>query len=357
MTVTGETTAIDNDPFDALTDEQFCRSMLPHVSRTFALTIRLLPPQLGYTVTIAYLLCRIADTIEDTGSIDAPSRVALLMRFRETLMHPHDEAAYLHSAFPAANFSDHRLVRNAAKVLREFRKLPGEERNAILPSVVEMCDGMGDFIALMAGRSPTGQMLETFEELERYCYFVAGTVGHLLTRLFTVHISARNLRGDKSERMWNLSTRFALGLQLTNIVQDVAADAERGVVYVPRELTVAAPPDVIESRHSGVALNALIERALSCLHDAIDYCACVPRNHYRIRLFCLLAPYLAVRTLGTVRKQVMTGHAGIKPRITRSAVYRTLAMTLLVAPSNTLLRAYFGLLAANAAPAGETKTA
>jgi farnesyl-diphosphate farnesyltransferase len=327
--------------------------MLPLVSRTFALTIRLLPPSLGYTVTLAYLLCRIADTIEDASTITASDRVRLLARFRSSLGVGSPDPEYLRSAFSQPVAPDHLLVHHADRVLREFWKLPAAERDAISPSVEEMCDGMAQFVDLLSSRSDKKQMLETVAELEHYCYFVAGTVGHLLTKLFTVYIDVRALPRERAEKMWNLSTRFALGLQLTNIVQDVAADADRGVVYVPRELGTPAEGVATvaggQPRVSVTAMNTLIERALSCLRDAIDYCVCVPRHHYRIRLFCLLAPYLAVRTLRSVRAQISSGYSQTKPKISRTAVYRTVVMTFLVAPSNTLLRAYFSQLSSGVA--------
>src|SRR5881398_1547374 len=57
---------------------QFCEDMLPAVSRTFALSIRILPGDLGAAVRDAYLLCRIADTIEDAPGIDAAEKASML---------------------------------------------------------------------------------------------------------------------------------------------------------------------------------------------------------------------------------------------------------------------------------------
>ncbi len=335
---------------DAIIDQDFCRAMLPQVSRTFALTIRLLPPGLGYTVTVAYLLCRVADTIEDAATMEVASRVMLLATLRDSLSGEKFDVTALSAAFAGAQLPDQILARDSDRVLREYWKLPPEEREAIRPSVQEMCDGMATFVTLLASRSGQRQMLESVAELERYCYFVAGTVGHLLTRLFTLHMGESKLPASRVEQMWALSTRFALGLQLTNIVQDVAADAERGVVFVPRELLAHDGGTGDPHRVTHYAINALTKRALACLSDAIDYCACLPRTQYRIRLFCLLAPYLAVQTLGAVQTHLLSGNAHAKAKISRGAVYRTVTTTVLVAPSNTLLRAYFSLLSRDLRP-------
>ncbi|MEO7713360.1 MAG: squalene/phytoene synthase family protein, partial [Gemmatimonadaceae bacterium] len=64
---------------DRLADaERFGRDILPEVSRTFALSIRVLPGALGRSVLAAYLLCRIADTLEDEPRMPADAKAALL---------------------------------------------------------------------------------------------------------------------------------------------------------------------------------------------------------------------------------------------------------------------------------------
>ena len=65
-----------------ISDELYQDRILPHVSRTFALTIPQLPPALRTAVTSAYLLCRIADTIEDEPALSAAETMAFLQGFR-----------------------------------------------------------------------------------------------------------------------------------------------------------------------------------------------------------------------------------------------------------------------------------
>src|SRR3984957_10584340 len=68
-----------------LSDEVYQDWILPHVSRTFALTIPQLPVGLRTAVTSAYLLCRIADTIEDEPALSPPETLAFLQRFSAVL--------------------------------------------------------------------------------------------------------------------------------------------------------------------------------------------------------------------------------------------------------------------------------
>src|SRR5438270_5262330 len=64
----------------AISDAQYQDQVLPHVSRTFALTIPQLPEALRVPVTNAYLLCRIADTIEDEPALSPAETLSFMER-------------------------------------------------------------------------------------------------------------------------------------------------------------------------------------------------------------------------------------------------------------------------------------
>ncbi len=178
-------------------DRAFCEDMLPKVSRTFALCIRLLPPKVEYPVLVSYLLCRIADTIEDTVDVSGAEKGGLLAHFGSCLEENGPNAGPVGSRFERALTDEERLAHQADAVLREFRQLPSAQRASFRPWVQEMFSGMADCAVKQEGRSiPSGSVtsaprggstihaLATVDDLERYCYYVAGTVGHLLTGLF-----------------------------------------------------------------------------------------------------------------------------------------------------------------------------
>lgn len=308
-------------------DRAFCRGILSAVSRTFALTIRLLPPGLEYPVTVAYLLCRVADTIEDTTILPPPEKRRLLAHFRECLDEHGPDAEPLQAAFGGgAHASDEeRLASRADAVLREFRRLPDAQRAAVRPWVQEMCAGMAQFVGVTT--------LGSLDDLDRYCYFVAGTVGHMLTELFRLHDG--RMSGERYRDLEGLATSFGLGLQLTNIIKDVADDRRRGLSFIPRELYAAGASEAQE------VLQQLVRKAERHLRDALDYCTRLPRRQYRVRLFCLTSLYFAARTLRLAERQPRLLGSDGKLKISRGAVYRTLAMTCLLAPHNGLVRAYF----------------
>jgi phytoene synthase len=65
---------------------------------------------------------------------------------------------------------------------------------------------------------------ETFEDLSRYCYCVAGTVG-----LCCVHVF-----GFQDRKVLDLAPKLGIAFQLTNILRDVAEDFTMGRVYIPQ---------------------------------------------------------------------------------------------------------------------------
>jgi farnesyl-diphosphate farnesyltransferase len=337
-------------PPDGSGDRAFCAAMLPRVSRTFAACIRLLPPPLDHQVLIAYLLCRIADTIEDTADLAVEDKERLLDAFARSLDGV-GEPAGLREAFAAARTDDELLAREAIATLRQFHAMPEPQRQAVAPWVREMSAGMAEFARIHSQARP-GRLvaLSSIAELDRYCYYVAGTVGHLLTELFRLHHPRVTRR--HYARLKELATSFGLGLQLTNIIKDVADDRSRGWSFVPRQLCLLAGigpeqlSDPARRREAQVVMNALIAKARIHLSDALAYCTALPRSQYRIRLFCLTPLYFAIRTLALAERDPRLLEPGHKVKITRGEVYRTICMAYLLAPNNHLVRAYYRQLAA-----------
>ncbi|MGD2134640.1 MAG: phytoene/squalene synthase family protein [Gemmatimonadales bacterium] len=336
---------------DRAADRAFCAAMLPKVSRTFALCIRLLPQRLEHPVLTAYLLCRIADTIEDAATLPPSRKDALLAHFARCLEPDGPDAEPLRETFAEPANDHERLARSADIVLREFQRLSAAEREAVRPWVQEMAEGMAEFAA-RGGDVRAGSRLEvlgTVEDLDRYCYYVAGTVGHLLTALFRVYAPAG--QDERFARLETLATSFGLGLQLTNIIKDVADDRRRGWSFVPRELCQVAnirPEDLQDPRYREAGRRVmlhLIDKAKHHLVDALDYATVLTRRPYGVRLFCLTSLYFAVQTLRLAEGDERLLDPGHKVKISRAQVYRTVLMTRLVAASNTLVRWQFRRLA------------
>jgi farnesyl-diphosphate farnesyltransferase len=200
-----------------VSDEQYQDRILPHVSRTFALTIPQLPAGLRVPVTNAYLLCRIADTIEDGTTSSAAARLGLLQRFVAVLRGQEEAALLTTDLLPRLSeqtlTGERDLTRNMQRVVRVTAGLHERQRAAIQRCVETMCGGMHQFQRIASLRGLPGM-----HDLDDYCYYVAGVVGQMLTELFCAYSPAINLRRVALEE---LAVSFAQGLQMTNILKDV----------------------------------------------------------------------------------------------------------------------------------------
>ena len=279
--------------------ERFAREILPAVSRTFALSIRLLPGELGHAVRTAYLLCRIADTVEDEPTLPAAEKAALL----DALLQCFDDAEAA-DAFPArvtsitGEAAHVRLTRHADLVFVSFRTLSGNTRTHLRRWVGEMIGGMRKFVLLY----PHGIRIQSLEEYREYCYYVAGTVGYLLTDLWHEHAASI---GDGRYRVLRERCRaFAEALQTVNILKDVATDAEQeNSIYIPEQLlrehgsSHAQILDADRLRGTRAALATLVALAQHDLEGARSYLLLIPRRAVAIRLFCVLPLLFAYATL------------------------------------------------------------
>ena len=322
----------------------YCRSVLPHVSRTFALNIRVLPGALREAVQCAYLFCRIADTVEDSPHLPATRKAELLAEY-STLFPlaadtPTRARAWAQVFAPlGALGADHALCARLEAVCIAFAALAPELRAPVETCVREMAGGMRSFTLRRAAASDGGLRLETVADLELYCHYVAGTVGQMLCGLFAV--TSPSLGAASGDTMRRLAERFGLAMQLTNIVKDVAEDAQRGAFYVPRALAARhrlEPDEILDpsKRHAARgAVAELVALAASALDGALAFTLLIPRREARLRLFCVWPIFLAVRTLRRVQ-EADGPRAGT--RIGRGEVRRCLSQTTALVWSNRGLR-------------------
>ena len=323
-------------------DEVYQDQILPHVSRTFALTIPELPPALRTSVTSAYLLCRIADTIEDEPALSPPETLAYLQRFSAVLA-GHEDPAPL-SRDIERRLTDRTLpterdlVSNMQRVIGVMARLREPQRAAIQRCVELMCYGMPrfQFTASVKG-------LARSTDLDDYCYYVAGVVGEMLTDLFCDYSPdiARNRTALSAK-----AASFAQGLQMTNILKDVWEDRSRGACWLPQEVftrygvdLAQVSPAAFDPRFAA-GFRELIGVAHAHLRNALDYTLLIPHAETGIRRFCLWAVGLAILTLRKIEANPRFT-AGTEVKITRAAVGTTRLVTNLTLRNDWLLRRLF----------------
>jgi farnesyl-diphosphate farnesyltransferase len=278
---------------------RFAHEVLPAVSRTFALSIRLLPGTLGQAVLAAYLLCRIADTLEDEPVMTAEAKAALLDRFQRCFDDASEAERFpAHLATLTGDAAHVRLAQHAELVFVLYRRLPPGTRAHVRRWVTEMIVGMRKFVLLY----PHGIRIQSLDEYKEYCYYVAGTVGYLLTDLWHEHTPSI---GEPRYLVLRENCRaFAEALQTVNILKDVATDAEQeNSIYIPEELlrqhgsSHAGILSAEQLRGTREALATLVQLARHDLEGARSYLLLIPRRAVPIRLFCVLPLLFAYATL------------------------------------------------------------
>ncbi len=317
-------------------------AVLQDVSRTFALTIPQLPPGLRDVVGNAYLLCRIADTIEDEPALSASEKRAFSERFIRVVAAEEPPAPFAEQL--ALRLSDsmlpaeRQLVANTPRVLRLTQGFSDRQRTALVRCVRIMSHGMAEF-----QQSPGLKGLDDIPHLDRYCYHVAGVVGELLTELFCDY-SAEIDR--QREKLLQLAVSFGQGLQMTNILKDIWDDRARGACWLPRDVFQQAGFDLrlLEAGQTNpafrTALGKLVGLARMHLGNALAFTLLIPERETGIRRFCLWALALAVLTLRRIHAHA-DFTSGQQVKISRRSVWATVVVTSLIVRSDVALKALF----------------
>ncbi|MDE2305772.1 MAG: phytoene/squalene synthase family protein [Gammaproteobacteria bacterium] len=323
-------------------DDAYQREILPHVSRTFALTIPQLPEGLRTPVTNAYLLCRIADTIEDEPAIEPAETLEFLDRFKDVVAGriPAEPlcAALTRRLSENTLPAERDLVARMDAVVRVTARFNEAQRAAIVRCVELMCFGMPRFQSNASLRG-----LARATDLDDYCYYVAGVVGEMLTELFCEYSPAiARHRAALQAR----AVSFAQGLQMTNILKDVWEDRARGACWLPQEVFSRHAVDLAGLRSEphdegfGAGMHELIGVAHAHLRNALDYTLYIPAAETGIRRFCLWAIGLAVLTLRNIDRDLRFT-AGSQVKVSHFAVAMTRMLTDLGVRRDWMLRGLF----------------
>ena len=286
------------------TDLQWCYDAVEDVSRTFALTVAELEEPMSRDICVGYLLCRVADTVEDAGHVPAEEKHALL-RCYARVFDPDDEttvAAFRERVaewIPENPNDDWTVVAESPRIVRTFEALEPTSKRAIRPPVRELIEGMAMFVDRHASHG--GLRLHTLEELEEYCWYAAGTVGTLVTGLLS-----RNVDPSVRDTLRNNARSFALLLQLVNVAKDVSTDyEEENNVYLPQEFLEAqqletediSDPD--KSEAFGHVIRRVVNRAEGYLDGAQRWLEAMPEVRGNT-LSAWAIPFLLA--VGTIRE-------------------------------------------------------
>lgn len=286
---------------------EFPTELLQQTSRSFYLTLRVLPAAVRPQIGLAYLLARTTDTIADTGLVSVEQRLDALEMLRRRIRGESDVVL---------NFGE--LARHqgspAERVLLERSEESLAALQALLPSDVQLVrqvletitSGQELDLRRFAGASAANVVaLPMDADLDDYTYRVAGCVGEFWTRMCRAHLFSRAKLDDA--QLLTDGVRFGKGLQLVNILRDLPADLRQGRCYLPAERLAAIglqPADLLHPANEPKLrplYHEYLDHARAHLAAGWAYTNALPRGQVRVRLACAWPILIGVKTLERLR--------------------------------------------------------
>jgi farnesyl-diphosphate farnesyltransferase len=312
------------------------KNLLRTASRTFAIGIEQLPSVLCDAGTVAYLLLRVSDYLEDNEEMSNERKIVLLNLW-EQILKGNAKAEELTSQIQKADTSnpDAVVALPTADIMEQLASLPKAVQEIILQHVIHSTQGMARWVE-------RGPQVNNEEDMDDYMFEVAGRVGYLLTNLFAWYSSAIR---NKKDILMPLAREFGLALQTVNVIRGLRKDYERGWVYIPKNFLAAVnltAHELFQPENSAEAikvLDMLADKAERHLHGALTCVKSLPQWQHRIRLACIFPLMFAIRTLAISRRNARVFENEAK--ITREEVRQIVKDATLWGWSNSWLDSYY----------------
>ncbi len=293
--------------------------LLRQTSRSFYLTLRVLPGAIRPQISLAYLLARTADTIADTELVPIEQRLDALKRLRERIQGTSTAPLNLGALAQQQGSSAEKLLLEKAEDSLALLQTLSSADQPLLRTVLNTITGGQELDLRRFGGAPAEKMvaLETAAQLDDYTYRVAGCVGEFWTKMCRAHLFPQR-RLNEAQLLAD-GTRFGKGLQLVNILRDLPADLKKGRCYLPTDRLEKAGliPEVLLSPANEAKFRPLfddyLDRAEAHLAAGWDYTNTLPWGCVRVRLACAWPILIGVRTIGKLRAaSVLDLQRGIK---------------------------------------------
>ncbi len=321
------------------TQAELIGPLLRDVSRSFYLTLRVLPKEIRPQVSLAYLLARATDTIADTKAVPRAKRVYALQQLQNLSHVPELGTIAEQQTSPGEKQLLERLE-DCIVTLGQFDEADGRRIQELLKIIVG-----GQIFDLQRFPGETEKELVALsndEELDRYTYMVAGCVGEFWTKMCVAHLPA--LRDWNAGEMCALGVRFGKGLQLVNVLRDISKDLRIGRCYLP----VSEPAALLDPRNFETIrpiYTHWLDAALAYLDAGWQYTMRIPRSQRRLRLACVWPIWIGLMTVARLRTENPLDPVR-RIKISRNEVYGVIGQSLLVTRSDKALnQAYIALRA------------
>jgi farnesyl-diphosphate farnesyltransferase len=329
-------------PQPATSADKALLDLLRRVSRSFFLSVWLLPAGLRRPVAVGYLLARASDTLADAPGFTAMDRAQQLTAFADAVAHRRPFVPAIPTALE--DEGERALLLALPNWMAWMDALDPADQDDVLTVLAHITRGQRlDVERFGAASRARAAVLASAAQLEEYTYLVAGCVGEFWTRLGFRHLP--EFADRPAAEMLDMGRNYGMALQLVNILRDAGADLASGRCYLPADElraaglapeTILAKPDRLQA-----VCKPWLARAQAGLEDGIRYSLAV-RNR-RIRAASALPALLGTRTLALLRD---AGPAALerKVKMPRAQVRRVLwRMALTLAGRSALQRQFEGL--------------
>lgn len=330
----------------ALSDSEL-DEILKGVSRSFYLSLVLLPGEVRPQLSVAYLVARAADTVADTSVIDRARRLALLERFGAALADPEAcqaVAAEITQAISGKSKvpKENALVARLGLVLAQLHAFAPADHASTLKVLGTLIEGMRRDLQREEDAKGGVAQLQTMEELDTHTYFAAGCVGEYWTDI--VYRNAKALKDKDRTDQDARGIRLGKGLQYVNVIRDTPTDLAAGRCYLPKDLLSnfgLAPADLrdpLKRTRALPALQYLQDIARSHFEAGWDYIEALPDDGVRLRVTTLLPLWIGLETLDALKAEPDPLDPKNPVKIPRQRVYRALAEAVATARITPLLK-------------------
>ncbi len=333
-------------------DSHLLGEILKGVSRSFYLSLTVLPKDLRRPVGLAYLLARAADTIADTRLISREKRLEHLELFRAEVQETGSgciQEVTEALTGPQTISEERELLARLGDCFTIYRALDSADRDRVRDVILTITEGMRiDLTTFPSEEEGRIIALKTRSDLDRYTYCIAGCVGEFWTEIHMAH--RPSLASWDAADMKKRGIRFGKALQMTNILRDLSTDLSLGRCYLPQddlETLGLAPEDLLDPRaitRLKPVLEDLLRLTLSHYEEGWRYTLAIPRREVRMRLACAWPLLIGLKTLARVAQGKNLLDPDTVVKISRTEVYRILLRSLALIGSNRFLTRYYHAL-------------
>jgi farnesyl-diphosphate farnesyltransferase len=288
-------------------DSYLLKELLRDVSRSFYLTLRILPRPIRNQIGLAYLLARATDTIADTGAVSVIERLSALRILRQRILAPKPEPFSIPELQASQGSSAERVLLERINDIIEllFGFLPDDR--ALIQNVIEVItEGQELDLLRFGSASPTEiKALDSDAELDDYTYRVAGCVGEFWTRMCVARLKPKP-RIELADLIPQ-GIRFGKGLQLVNILRDLPSDLRQGRCYLPwpaLQLIGLRPADLLDPVNESKlrpVYNQWLATAEEHLKIGWSYVLNLPWRWIRVRLACAWPILIGLKTIDKLK--------------------------------------------------------